>query len=205
MFVSGSNNFRLLANRIFNNQSTNSGGGLYVSFYGNVLADNNFIAANTSTNGAAEVGVGGPGSFSGRHNTFAAANPGSGVAVSAGNEISGDVITLTNSILEGYAVGLRTGPLAATINADGVLWSGVTTQTQGSSITVTHAYTGNAAFANSATRDYHLTSASAAIDKGVSTSLTIDFDGNTRPQGSAPDLGADEFVNFAVYLPIIRK
>lgn len=41
--------------------------------------------------------------------------------------------------------------------------------------------------------DLHLTTAaSAAIDQGVSSALSDDFDGEARPRGVAPDVGADE-------------
>ena len=40
---------------------------------------------------------------------------------------------------------------------------------------------------------YHLTAASAAIDQGVDAGVTTDIDGQVRPMGLAPDLGADEF------------
>jgi hypothetical protein len=71
--------------------------------------------------------------------------------------------TVTNTIFSDYAVGLRTGPATAT-----------------------NAFTGTAGFVVPAAGDYHLRGTSAAIDRGVSTSLTVDIDGQSRPQGSAP-------------------
>jgi len=54
-------------------------------------------------------------------------------------------------------------------------------------------------FVNPATADLHLlASATNAIDKGLSLStVTNDFDGDRRPRGAAPDVGADEFTTNA--------
>ena len=40
---------------------------------------------------------------------------------------------------------------------------------------------------------YHLTASSAAIDAGLEAGVAHDIDGQYRPQGAAPDIGADEF------------
>jgi hypothetical protein len=41
--------------------------------------------------------------------------------------------------------------------------------------------------------DLHLQSASPALDRGDGGSYPgVDFDGDTRPRGAAPDAGADE-------------
>ena len=51
-----------------------------------------------------------------------------------------------------------------------------------------------AMFVDAATGDLHLVSAAIqAIDRGVATEVTVDIDGETRPRGLAPDVGADEF------------
>jgi uncharacterized repeat protein (TIGR01451 family) len=44
---------------------------------------------------------------------------------------------------------------------------------------------------------YRLLWGSAAIDAGVDTGLTRDIDGDHRPQGPLPDVGADEFIQAA--------
>jgi hypothetical protein len=42
--------------------------------------------------------------------------------------------------------------------------------------------------------DYHLVSGSPAVDQAIGSSATLDCDGNGRPAGAAPDLGAYELV-----------
>jgi len=51
--------------------------------------------------------------------------------------------------------------------------------------------------------DYHLAPDSPAIDAGMETSVLDDIDRNLRPYGSAPDIGADEWVQVYFYLPLI--
>ncbi|MEA3439956.1 MAG: hypothetical protein U9R58_06710 [Chloroflexota bacterium] len=53
--------------------------------------------------------------------------------------------------------------------------------------------------------DYHLGPNSTAIDGGYAPSLSVDIDGNTRPYGIWNDVGADEWVQLFVYLPLIGK
>lgn len=52
---------------------------------------------------------------------------------------------------------------------------------------------------------YHLSPGSAAIDTGMDAGITHDIDGNPRPFGSAPDVGADEFTRLELYLPLVKK
>ncbi len=51
---------------------------------------------------------------------------------------------------------------------------------------------------------YHLGPHSAAIDRGLPTDVTTDIDGDPRPRGNAPDLGADE-ANVPVFLPLVLR
>ncbi len=65
-------------------------------------------------------------------------------------------------------------------------------------------------FVRAASGDLHLQGiASAAIDRAASLAgVTDDFDGDARPIGPAPDVGADEHGNasqFCVYLPLMIK
>jgi hypothetical protein len=85
----------------------------------------------------------------------------------------------------------------ATLN--GVLWYSNTMNCN--RCTITKEYTGSPAFAADG---YHLTRDSAAIDRGVTSTVAIDIDGDARPQGSGYDLGVDEFV-VHIYLPFIMR
>lgn len=190
----------LIANHIWHNSAELEGGGLYLDAGAHANLDNNVLAANTTLVAAAgtELSLGGPGAkLTGRHNTLASAAPNRGVAVRAGANQSGQTVTLTNTIFHNYAVGVAAGRFSPTIALDGVLWSSVGTPTQGAGITVTSATTGGAAFTNPILRNYHLTGASAAIDQGLSTELSVDFEGDPRSSGLGPDLGADEYIGMA--------
>ncbi|MBZ0135460.1 MAG: hypothetical protein K8I27_03675 [Planctomycetes bacterium] len=44
------------------------------------------------------------------------------------------------------------------------------------------------------TPDLHLQNGSPCIDAAVGSTLALDFDGQSRPNGAAPDIGGDEFV-----------
>jgi len=52
---------------------------------------------------------------------------------------------------------------------------------------------------------YHLSVGSAAIDSGVDAGVLHDIDGDERPSGDFPDIGADEFVCRYVFLPMIIR
>jgi hypothetical protein len=67
--------------------------------------------------------------------------------------------------------------------------------------------TGDPAFKNPTANDFHLRLTSAARDAGTSGILTTqDIDGNPRPIGSAPDIGAYEYLPAGfMYLPLIKR
>ncbi len=81
------------------------------------------------------------------------------------------------------------GGTGAYIDAGGTTWSGA-----------------DPAFVNSSSGDFHLLSSSALIDAGSSiTGFTSDFAGTTRPQGSAPDIGAYEFSGPTAFVLTVGK
>ena len=107
-------------------------------------------------------------------------------------------VTLINNIVNGkYFVnldGLPVTPLSAPNN----LWFG------GGAAPpfATNSQTGDPMFVSAAAGNFRLLAGSAAIDNGsaaVNALVTTDFDGNPRPQGTAPDIGA--FESSGVTLP----
>jgi len=133
------------------------------------------------------------------HTTIArnSGGDGSGVYITG----TASTVALTNTILVSHTVGITvTAGNTATLN--GVLWYSYTTNYGGEGyITITHAYTGNPAFAADG---YHLTTVSAAIDRGVNTGVDDDIDDDPRPMCYGYDLGADE-TRCLLYLPAILK
>lgn len=65
------------------------------------------------------------------------------------------------------------------------------------SITIENSVEGDPQFVspNSPNYSYKIMARSAAIDKATGSTTNLDFEKNSRPSGSANDLGADEFVN----------
>jgi hypothetical protein len=97
---------------------------------------------------------------------------------------------LTNTIVVSHSVGITVGS-ASTLTLRGVLWDGNGVEIGGTgAISASHILTGSPAFAADG---YHITFSSAARDTGIEAGLAIDVDGEPRPGGTHPDIGADEF------------
>lgn len=215
-------NVRLTGSRIYNNAARSGyGGGLYMydgysaTLTGNEIANNeakygggailhNSDATLTNNivadNEASDRGSGlyilncSPHLL---HNTIARNADGEGSGIYVTNT-SGkhSTVVLTNTILVSHTVGITvtadsTATLEATLWGSGdwandLPWGG-----SGQVFTSTDVF-GNPAFVDPDSGDYHLGAWSAAIDKGLSTWVSTDVDGDPRSFGSAPDLGADE-------------
>lgn len=61
-----------------------------------------------------------------------------------------------------------------------------------------HSVSSDPLFASTSTPDFHLLRTSPAINSGTSVSLNSDFAGTTVPNGSAPDMGAYEYIPLTV-------
>jgi parallel beta-helix repeat protein len=198
----GSRDISLEGNIVLSNTAGGLGGGLYL-YNSAVTLTNDVIADNE-----ADIGSGLCANRSSARllHTTIARNVSDGLSASNGVFATDDgshssTVALTNTIVVSHMVGI-TVTTGSTVTVDGVLWFGNGVNYGGpGTITVTHEYSGNPAFAADG---YHLRGASAAIDKGAYAEVDEDVDGDLRPQGGGYDLGADEFVR-RVYLPAMVK
>ncbi|RMF27033.1 MAG: hypothetical protein D6759_18450, partial [Chloroflexi bacterium] len=137
------------------------------------------------------------------HNTFAANDRGSGSGRIAVHLNAAYVtLVLTNNLIYSHTYGVyattgSTATLYSTLfyaNSDG--------DTGGpGSIANTDPITGADPLLDA---DYHLRAGSPAVDAGVNVPwVTTDIDGDPRPLGAFPDIGADEFRLYEVYLPLV--
>ena len=135
------------------------------------------------------------------HNTLVGVGRGEGIYVGG---YGGSVVTLavTNTIVTGFDVGITSAmPASSTIAVDRVLfWDNADDGIRG-----TNPVDGDPRFLNPAEDDYRLAAGSAAIDAGVDAGVAVDFEGESRPQGTAPDIGADEFSLLTIYLPDVKR
>ena len=138
------------------------------------------------------------------HNSFAA-NGESALSVGLTS-----TLRLTNTIVCSHTLGIVVTQTAVT-TASSTLWWATSTYTDdsgGGSIFATGDRTGDPAFvggeATSDMRAYHITHLSAARNAGESTQVATDYDGDPRPVGPLPDIGADEYVCW-MYLPLMLR
>jgi len=174
------------------NTAQYDGGGVVLWYHSDAMLINTVVADNRGNTLGSGLYIGG--SFPRLLHTTIARNvggDGSGIYVTDdGTNLS--TVAMTNTILVSHTVGISvTGSNTATVN--GILWYNTpvtVSQATTASVTIQNQYQGNSALASDG---YHLTASSAAIDRGVDASVTTDIDGQARPQGAAPDLGADEY------------
>ncbi|MBN1994237.1 MAG: hypothetical protein JW953_16185 [Anaerolineae bacterium] len=114
-------------------------------------------------------------------------------------------MSITNTIVASYTTGIQQAGGAVT--SDYNLFYNAPT----SVVTGSHSLSGtNPLFLDPAGDDYHLSTASPAIDHGQDVGVTTDLDGNSRPVGAGFDIGAYEYQSASgsaqdIYLPLIFK
>jgi uncharacterized repeat protein (TIGR01451 family) len=192
---------------IFSNTASWYGGGLYVggTDQGSVASLVNSVLAHNR----ADVVGGGlyieSSHLIARHATIArntASYDGSGLYVT-GYLGSASTAALTNTILVSHEVGIWVGT-GSTATLEATLWGADSWANDtdwagaGTIVTGTNNVRGAPDFVNPDEGDYHIGPGSAAIDAGVDAGVPIDIDGEPRPAGAGPDLGADEFYSPAL-------
>jgi uncharacterized repeat protein (TIGR01451 family) len=112
-------------------------------------------------------------------------------------------VTLTNTLLVSFThafAALDTGITEVEIRHTNTLTDDVTTLHQTVSGEPSFQAINPLAGDSKLDATHHLLPGSAAIDAGVDTGVMNDIDGDFRPQGSAPDIGADEY-KYPIALP----
>jgi hypothetical protein len=200
-FFAGGSSATLNDNLFAGNMARSTGGGLLL-LYSDMTLINNAVVGNRTEGDASGIGVGGS-TATFLHTTVADNTGGDGSGVTINELLSVPSQTsMTNTILVNQTAGITVG-VSSQVQMNGVLWfaNGVNTGGLGA-ITITTQYTGNPAFAEDG---YHLSFASAAIDRGVDAGVQDDIDGDLRPVGGASDLGADEYPYHSLLLPLLPR
>jgi hypothetical protein len=178
-----------------NVNSGGAGGGVYIN--GSPTLINNIITANQALFAGSGVYVNGS-TPNLHHNTIVhnvfSGGDGSGVfSAESFSNVPGQP-RLYNNIIVDQPVGVYAdkGDVTSLALVDGVLWYGNGQNTGGSGTAfVNNEYTGDPLFVDPASGDYHISSGSPAIDKGIAASAASDMD--REPRLDVPDLGADEY------------
>ncbi|MEJ2737417.1 MAG: right-handed parallel beta-helix repeat-containing protein [Anaerolineae bacterium] len=197
VFLGAYGGARFEANQVISN-STDVG--IWLAYGGGsepTLA-NNIVARSGSTSLEARATSGAPLTARLVHNTLAGAGTGYGVHVGTAYVTLG----LTNTIVAGHALGITNSvPASSTVLPDHTLFWNIG---QDGISGVAPVY-GDPAFIDPGGGDYHLGTDSAAMDAAVDAGEDRDVDGDPRPMGLAPDIGADEARRWIIFLPLVLR
>ena len=131
------------------------------------------------------------------HNTLVGEGTGNAVYV----ESTYVTLYMTNTIVAGFSWGItNTAPATSTVEPYYTLFHGNTQN----GIEGANPVYGDPVFVDPGGGDYHIGPGSAAVDAAVVTTVDEDVDGDPRPIGSGPDIGADE-ARLRIYLPLVVR
>ncbi|NIU61735.1 MAG: hypothetical protein GWN66_10405, partial [Pseudomonas stutzeri] len=178
------------------------GGGIIVNAT-NAIVVNNILAGNQASRGAT-AWLGGMASFPVSttlvHNTLVGGPPG-GEGVWVGAYVTAKLV---NNVIVSHTMGItNTGPASSTVAADHTLFYGNDVD-YGPGVGSANEVGGDPLFVDPDHGDYHIRPGSAAIDQGTDAGVTSDVDGDPRPIGPLPDLGADEALP-RMFLPLVLR
>jgi hypothetical protein len=187
---------RLEANQVISN-STDIGILLAYGSGQTPILVNNVVASSGETSVRVRALSGDPLAASLLHNTLAGAGTGTGVDVATGYV----TLELTNNVVVSHASGIfNVDPVNSTLTADHTLfWNN-----GDNGIVGTNPVYGDPVFLDPVGGDYHVGPGSAAVDAALDIGELLDVDGDIRPIGPMPDIGADE-ARLRVYLPLILR
>ena len=161
------------------------GGGVRINNCPVFTLTNNIIAHNEASERGSGVAIYSSGGLL-AHNTIAENQPGDGLGVYVG---TGSGAAMINNIIVNHWQGIANGdPGGSVVTATHTLFEGNGAD-YGPGITSAHEISGPAMLLP----NYHLSGGSGAINTAAALSwVTNDIDGESRPFGAAPDVGADE-------------
>ncbi len=142
------------------------------------------------------------------HNTIVGGdtlNPQSAIYASG----AGDTVAyITNTIVTSHTIGIHRGTQVS-VTQDFNLFYGVITHVVGQVAGGANTRAGAPSFVDPTTDNYRLQTGSSAVDAAASTDIGDDYDGQLRPLGFGPDIGAFEFnpgwALRRVYLPVSQR
>lgn len=196
------------SNRIYGNTADGIGifmsspGGGALIWDGPARVVNNFIYSNTSALGGDGMALAGFSAPVQTHHNTVVDNGGAG---SEGVVVWGSSpeLYLYNNLIVGHGTGISATATTQAVWDYSGLYDNDLAYAPGLT-GGTHDQAGDPLFAHRSGGDYHLNPGSPMINQGMEAGVSTDIDGDPRPIGPAPDIGADEQGRY-VYLPLILR